>query len=212
MKKVVFILFALMCVAFVANASSENETYVCTVQGWNNANGEEKQINIYLRQSNYMKPCYIGRTVDASGNVSSLSGFVKFVTSSTYSSNYRYCVKTGFVGSYMFNTNRLNEKYVDGDPDEINIETYVCTVYGWNSADGRESKINIYLFQSKYAGTYYVAREVDSRDGSVSIFSGRVKLVTNPEYKSSYGYFAKTGMLGSFFFNTNALSSEYIKP
>lgn len=210
MKKVICIFIALISVIFVANASSVEETYVCTVYGWNNADGKELKINIYLRELQYSDPCYVGRDVNERGEVSSLSAPVKFVTSSTYSSNFRYFVKLGLVGSYYFNTNKLNEEYVGGNPDLIEKETYVCTVYGWNNFDGKKQKINVYLYQSKYGGTYYVGRDVD-KNGLISTISGVVKLVTNPEYRGYYTYYVKTGMVGAYFFNTRSLNRDYVR-
>lgn len=123
MKKLFFILSFLFSASLyegvgaynnVINVSIDNEeSYVCSVVGWNSANGEKTSLNIYFVRWKYGSPSYIAREVDSNGNVSSLHGTVKIVTNPDYSSHYRYYVKTGIVGAYFFNTNRrLDERYI----------------------------------------------------------------------------------------------------
>lgn len=119
MKKIIFITLMFLGISFIANAftvldtskTMDEETYVCTVWGWNNATGEEQKINIYICHSRYSGTYYVGREV-TNGNVSSLYGIVKLVTNPSYSREYKYFVKTGMVGAFFFNTNRLNDNYL----------------------------------------------------------------------------------------------------
>lgn len=92
--------------------NANDESYVCTVIGWNNWDGREKKLNIYFRRAgNYS--CYIAKEVYEDGSISSLDATVKLVTNPKYSNHYRYSAKVDLVGAYFFNTpKRLNESYI----------------------------------------------------------------------------------------------------
>ena len=123
MKKCIFILLVFLGVTVIAteaNTSStsvtintvEGEKYVCTVDGWNMANGESQEINIYLLSTDYNGTYYIGREVYPDGSVDSIYGVVQIVTNPRYTDSYRYSVKTGLVGAYLFNSRNINERYI----------------------------------------------------------------------------------------------------
>ncbi len=216
MRVVVSLLSMLLMVCNFANAysqggtSTRNETYVCSVIGWNNVDGSECKFHIYLKKSSYSEPCYVGREVDENGEESSFYNQVSFVVSSTYSGEYTYCIKSGFIGAYLFNSNRLDDKYVNGDRASVETETFVCSVIGWNNAIGERQRLNIYLFRASYTEPYYVAREVDE-DNKVGFLKGDVRFVANPQYSDEYTYCAKIGFVGAYFFNTSELQEKYVK-
>ena len=118
MRVVVSLLSMLLMVCNFANAysqggtSTRNETYVCSVIGWNNAIGERQRLNIYLFRASYTEPYYVAREVDEDNKVGFLKGDVRFVSNPQYSDEYTYYAKIGFVGAYFFNTSELQEKYV----------------------------------------------------------------------------------------------------
>ncbi|MBR6746158.1 MAG: hypothetical protein IKL83_02145 [Muribaculaceae bacterium] len=122
MKHIVILLIAFLSSSFCSSATTyptpngstyeipDNEEYICTVKGWNSANGEYATIRIYLRHST-CDDIYIGREVNERG-VSSLYGVVKLVTNPNYQNRYKYYVKTGLIGAFFFNSDKLNRKYV----------------------------------------------------------------------------------------------------
>lgn len=186
-----------------------DERYVCTVWGWNNWTGEEKQILIYFAEDDCQGARYIGREISYNGEPSTISwGEVKITTNPAYRDDYRYYVKTGSIGCYFFNTNAINEEYTEKDTH--NTETYVCTVVGTNSFNGENVWLNIYLVETTYCEPYYAGREVDE-NGNVSFLTGTVYINQNPEHGSSYRYCVKTGFIGAYLFNSDMLYEGYIE-
>lgn len=123
MKYLLILLIAFLSSSFCSYATTspapnssayevpDDEEYICTVKGWNSGNGEIATIRIFLKRST-CGDYYIGREVN-NNRVSTLHGTVKRVTNPSYSSRYKYFVKTGLIGAFFFNTREpLNDKYL----------------------------------------------------------------------------------------------------
>lgn len=98
--------------SYIERDSNDVETFVCQVNSWNSWDGRVLTLNIYLCQTSYGSSYYNAREVNNDGSISQLSSTVKLVKNPKYS-NYKYYTKAGFMGSDFFNTNLLDDRYID---------------------------------------------------------------------------------------------------
>ncbi len=128
MKKIV--LLALLGVSLSINAMNNlnnelsdltdvnvvnGERYICTVTGVSTWNGETITLKIYFRSESWTTD-YIAREIMEDGRPNSvLSGTVERLSSQgkEHYGNYKYIVKTGMLRAFLFNTNKLNDKYIE---------------------------------------------------------------------------------------------------
>ncbi len=123
MKRIFFILTTLFGIFFCVNIIAGNktsqteysETYICTATGWDSYDGKSVTLKIYLIRYGDGGH-YRAKEVDSDGSVSEISsGIVKLVTNPDYK-QYKYYVKTGFIGAVFFNTppnRRLDTRFLE---------------------------------------------------------------------------------------------------
>ncbi len=126
MKKIIICAVAFIAVltanaslATVTNRSSsptkvetndKNRTWVEDVKGWNSANGKEATVRIY-KTTDYKGELVYEATTKAENGYESNPFYVYITTNPKYKEHYRYWVKTGMVGCYFFNSNKISRSY-----------------------------------------------------------------------------------------------------